>query len=95
MVTLFKVAFLKLLYHSYVQSSFPTITRNIENNIWETLYSWRFYGMDEHTCKSIVDQQTCKKYVQQNSFLGKHRETKIGEGAWKITQNPNLYFEEH
>ena len=51
--------------------------------------------MDEHTCKSIVDQQTCKKYVQQNSFLGKHRETKIGEGAWKITQNPNLYFEEH
>ena len=28
-----KVAFWKLLYHSYVQSSFPIITRHIENSI--------------------------------------------------------------
>ena len=30
-----KVAFWKLLDHSYVQSSFPIITRHIENSIWK------------------------------------------------------------
>ena len=34
----------ELLDHSYVQSFFSTIRRYIDNDIWETLYSWRFYG---------------------------------------------------
>ena len=43
----FERTILKLLDHSYVQSSFATITRHFDNGIWnEALpyYSWRFYG---------------------------------------------------
>ena len=41
MVIISKLPFWKLLDISYVQSSFPTITRHIDNGIWK---SWRFYG---------------------------------------------------
>ena len=39
-----EVRFWKLLDFSYVQSSFWTITRHIDNGIWKIHYSWRFYG---------------------------------------------------
>ena len=38
-----KVPLWKLLYHRNVHRSFTTIKRHIENRIWETIYSWRFY----------------------------------------------------
>ena len=40
----FKSTILKLLDHSYVQSSFRTNRRHFDNGIWKTPYSWRFYG---------------------------------------------------
>ena len=33
----------QVLDHSYVQSSFSTITRHLDNGIWKTPSSWRFY----------------------------------------------------
>ena len=30
--------------HSYVQSSFSTFMRHLENGIWKTRCNWRFYG---------------------------------------------------
>ena len=33
-----------------------------------------------------MDQHTCKTYVQQNSFLFKHHETKIDEVVWNCTK---------
>ena len=44
MVIFLKLPFWKLLDHSYVHVSFSIFTRDIHNGIWETLYSWRFYG---------------------------------------------------
>ena len=44
MVIISKVLFWKLLDFSYVQRSFSTITRHIDNGIWKIFYSWRFYG---------------------------------------------------
>ena len=85
-VNFLTVPFWKLLHHSYVQSFFSKITRHIDNSIWETLYSWRFYRMNKHRCKSIMDQHTCKTYVQQNSFLFKHHEMKIDEVVWNCTK---------
>ena len=35
--------FWKLLDHRYVQSSFSTFTRHIDNSISKTPYSWRCY----------------------------------------------------
>ena len=44
MVILSKVPLWKLLVHNYVQSSFSTSTRLIDNSILKTPYSWKFYG---------------------------------------------------
>ena len=44
MVIILKVPFWKLLDISYVKISYSTITRHINNGIWKTPYSWRFYG---------------------------------------------------
>ena len=52
----------------HVKSSFSTITRRIDNDIWNIFYSWRFYGHGS-------------SYA--NSFLGKY-EIKMGEGTMKI-----------
>ena len=43
MVIILKVQFWKLLDFYYFQSFFPTITRHIENGIWKTPCSCRFY----------------------------------------------------
>ena len=43
MIVILKVPFWKLLDITYVQSSFSTITRHIDNGIWKTPCSWRFY----------------------------------------------------
>ena len=44
MVIISKVLFLKLLDFSYVQSSFSTIAKHVDNGIWNILYRWRFCG---------------------------------------------------
>ena len=49
LVIISKVPFWKLLDTNHIRSSFSTITRHIENGIWKTSYSWRFYG-HESTC---------------------------------------------
>ena len=38
-----EVSFWKLLDHSYVPSSFSTISMNIENGNWKTPYSWKSF----------------------------------------------------
>ena len=43
-----------------------------------------FTEIDQRTCKSIINQHTSKAYLEQNSFVIKHNETKIDKGAWKI-----------
>ena len=43
MVIILKIPFWKLLEIIYVQSSFSTITRHIDNSTRRTPYSWRFY----------------------------------------------------
>ena len=35
---------LKLPDHSYIESSFAAIMRHIDNSIWKTPYSLKFYG---------------------------------------------------
>ena len=40
---------LKVLDHSYVQSSLSTIMRQLDNSIWKTPYNWIFYG---HWCQA-------------------------------------------
>ena len=40
---------LKVLDHSYVQSSLSTTTRQLDNRIWKTPYNWIFYG---HRCRA-------------------------------------------
>ena len=64
MVIILKVTWYQLF------SKFSTITRYIDNGIWKTPYSWRFYG---HGINILV-----------NSFLGKYQEMKMGEGALEI-----------
>ena len=54
MVIFSRMSLWKLLDHTYVQSSFSTVTRHICNGIWETLYSSRFYRMDQHMRNSIL-----------------------------------------
>ena len=50
MIVFPKVPFWKLLDHSYVQSSFSTIVRSIENNILkDTLPVEDFTDKDKHT----------------------------------------------
>ena len=44
MVIYSKIAFWKLLDHSYVQSSFSRVTSHIENNIMKDNPSWIIYG---------------------------------------------------
>ena len=70
MVIISKLMFWKLLDFCYVQSSFSTITRHIDNGIWKILYSWRFYGHGNN--------------IHANSLLGKYNEIKMGEGALKV-----------
>ena len=43
-----------------------------------------FTEIDRRTCKLIINQHTTKAYLEQNSFVIKHDETKIDKGAWKI-----------
>ena len=43
-----------------------------------------FTEIDQRTCKLIINQHTSKAYLEQNSFVIKHNETKIDKGAWKI-----------
>ena len=49
-----------------------------------------FIEMDQLQCKSILDQHTCKTYIQQNSALVKHHETKIDEGVSKIKSSTKI-----
>ena len=44
MVIISKVLIWKLLDIGYIQSSFSTFTRHIDNGIWKTPCSWRFYS---------------------------------------------------
>ena len=66
----FDSTILKLLDHSYVQSSFATITKYFDNSIWNNalqlkiLWTW------------IT--------IWTNFFLGKYLSTKIYIAAWKI-----------
>ena len=71
-----EVSFWKLLDHSYVPSSFSTISINIENGNWKTPYSWKSFRILINT--------------RANSFLGKHHETKIDEETWKIISSTNI-----
>ena len=41
----------KVLDHNYVQYSLSTITRQLDNSIWKTLYSWIFYW---HRCRACT-----------------------------------------
>ena len=43
----------KLLDHSYIQSSFPTIMRHLDNSIWKTPYNWRFYRFGSTKVSSL------------------------------------------
>ena len=69
MVFFSKVAFWKLLDHSNIQSSFPIITRHIENSILKDTAEY-FPNMNELT-RNIFHQD-----------VGKH-ETKIDDNASK------------
>ena len=65
-----KVAFWKLLDHSYSQSSFTIDTRHIENSFWKIPCSWIFSGHGS-------------TYAQhQHQDFGKHK-TKIDDSASK------------
>ena len=83
MVIFLKFLFWKLLHHSYVQVFFSIFTRDIHNGIWETLYSWRFYGNGS-------------TYVLNISWLNITTQT-LTEMARKLSfkENQNLYFEQH
>ena len=71
MVITSEVPFWKLLGFSYVQSSFSTITRHIENGIWKILYSLR----------SKILQTWIN--IPTNYFI-KYHEIKIGEDTLGI-----------
>ena len=43
MVIIVILQFWKFLDINYVQRSFSTVMRHIDNGIWKTPYSWRFY----------------------------------------------------
>ena len=65
-----KVAFWKLLDHSYSQSSFTIDTRHIENSFWKIPCSWIFSGHGS-------------TYAQhQHQDFGKHK-TKIDDSVSK------------
>ena len=68
MIIISKVLFWKLLDFSYVQLSFSTTMRHIDNGIWKIFYSWRLTWIN----------------IQANSFLGKYHEMKMGEGGMEI-----------
>ena len=65
MITFSKLPFQKLLDISYVQSSFSTIARYIDNGIWKTPYSLRFYRLGSPylliiSCVNIMKPKSVK-----------------------------------
>ena len=63
----------KLLDHSYIQSSFPTIMRRLDNSIWKTPYNWRFYGFGSTQVSSLHQYIwliiVCTSFSQTTPFL--------------------------
>ena len=56
-----KVAFWKLLYHSYVQSSFPIITRHIENSILKDTLQLNIFRTWINLTRNIFHQEFGKR----------------------------------
>ena len=50
----------KVLDHIYVRSSFSTITRYLDDDIWKTSYNWRLY---EHGCQACTKAYNLLLYV--------------------------------
>ena len=48
MVFFFESAIPKVFGYSHTENSLATITRHLDNSIWNTLYDWKFYG---HGCQ--------------------------------------------
>ena len=68
--SIFQSIILKLLYHSYVQSSFVTIRMHFDNSIWN-------YTLQLKILRTWIS-------VGTNYFLSNFLEIKIDESAWKI-----------
>ena len=81
MVIFFALLFWKFLDHSNVQISFSTIKRHIDNGIWETPYSLRFYGHESTYALILFAFQTSWKQIFLNNY--------------QLHQNPSLQFRKH
>ena len=79
----FESTILKVLDHSYFQSSLARIRRHFDNGIWNDTLQLKIF-------RTWIS-------VWTNYFLSKFPKMKIDESAWKIIHynNPSLLFEEH
>ena len=83
MVIFSKVAFWKLLDHSYVQSPFSTNTRHIDNSIFKDtiLFSILQTSMN----------MRAKSFIKTSVNV---TETRIDEGAWQMIVTQSVHLEE-
>ena len=82
-----KVAFWKLLDHSYVQSSFPIITRHIENSILKDTLQLNIFRTWINLTRNIFDQDFGKNETKIDDSASKRSVAQKSKCALRRTLN--------
>ena len=82
-----KVAFWKLLDHSYVQSSFPINTRHIENSILKEYPTVKYFPDIDQLTLNIFHQDFCKHEKKSKIVPRKRSVAQKSKGALRRTLN--------